>query len=159
MYSDKKTAMNIVRSIGWQTFSNLPAMVKPDVKRSASSASGDRAGFSPKYSLANMARLFARVGVFSHHVESLFNLTQPEFERHFLVFPANSQLQHIARLLFLQPAINPPWHFSTVPRQNSISSSQSRPRCHAFTVNLALNKLAILLVPHHDTNRLSPPLP
>ncbi len=60
-YSDKKTAMNTVRSIGKQTFSNPAATVKLNVKPNTSSMSGDRAGFSAKHSLSNVARFFAGV--------------------------------------------------------------------------------------------------
>src|SRR5260370_10870872 len=153
MYSDQKTAMNRVRSIGRQTFSNLAAMVKLNVKPNTSSMSRDCACFSSKHSFSNAARFFAGVRIFGHDVESFLDLAQPEFDRHFLVFPANSQLQHVARLLFLNPMIDSAWHFSTVPSQDDISSAQSRPGCLAFRINPAHDEWAVRLVLHKEPKR------
>ncbi len=76
---------------------------------------GDLARLASKQPLSNVARLFAGVRIFDDLMESLLDFAEPQFERQLLVFPANPQLQRIPRLLFLEPAINPPGRFSTVP--------------------------------------------
>src|SRR5207247_3475235 len=113
----------------------------------------DCVGFSAKHSLSNAARFFAGVRIFGHDVESFLDLAEPEFDRHFLVFPANSQLQHVARLLFLQPMIDSPWHFSTVPSQDDISSAQFRPGCLAFRINPAHDARAVRLMLYKEPTR------
>src|SRR5713226_2250408 len=115
MYRDKKTPINRVRSMDRRTFSNPAPLVKRNVESTASLMNGDRAGLAAKQPLSNVARLFAGVRIFDNLVESLLDFAKPEFERNIPVFAANPQLQQIARLLFLQPAINPPGRFSAVP--------------------------------------------
>src|SRR5713226_7904438 len=97
------------------TFSNPAPLVKRNVESTASLTNGDRAGLAAKHPLSNVARPFAGVRIFDNLVESLLDFAEPEFERQLLVFPANLQLQRIACLLFLQPAIHPPGRLSAVP--------------------------------------------
>src|SRR5256885_16242625 len=103
MYRDKKTPMKSVRSIGRQTFPNPARLVKRIVEPAASLANGDGAGLAAKHSLADVARLFAGVRILADHIQSLFDFTEPEFDRNLLVIAASPQLQQIAGLLFLEP--------------------------------------------------------
>src|SRR5712664_1800611 len=138
MYSDKKTAMKRVRSIRRQTFSNPAPPVKRNVESISSSSSSvneARASLAAKHPPSNVACQLAGVRILNDLVKDFTDLTEPEFERNFLVFPANPQLQHIARLLFLEPALHPLGHFATVPVEDDIPGPQAGQGRRAFGID------------------------
>src|SRR6266481_7752734 len=153
MYSDKKTPIKRVRSIGRQTLSNPKVLVKRNVDAITSLMNSDGAGLSAKHPLSNVARLLAGVRILADEVYRLLDLAEPEFDGHFLVFPANAEFQQVAGFLLLQPAIGPSGHFSAVPTEDDIASPQSCYGRKAFGINLADDRRAICFVLHRKTKR------
>src|SRR6266481_1334502 len=153
MYRDKKTPIKRVRSMGRQTFSNPKALVKRNVDAISPLMNSDRAGLSAKHPLSNVARLLAGVRILANEVYRLLDFAQPEFDGHFLVFPANAEFQQVAGFLLLQPAIGPPGRFSAVPTEDDIASPQSRQGRRTFGINLPYYRRSIRFALHRKTKR------
>ena len=95
------------------------------MESTASLTNGDRAGLAAKHPFSNVARLFTGVRNLHDLVKGLVILTEPEFERNLLVFPANPQLQQIAGLLLLKPVLHTPGHLATIPVEDDIPGPQA----------------------------------
>ena len=52
-------------------------------------ANTDGTGFAAKHSLSNVPRLFVGVGILAHHVKSLLDFAEPEFDCNLLVLAPN----------------------------------------------------------------------
>jgi hypothetical protein len=104
-----------------------------------------------------MACLFAGPRILDDLVENLFDLAEPEFNRNFLIFPANAQFQPVAGLLFLQPSVSPSGHFSAVPAEDYVSCSQSCHGRNTFGIDLPHDEWAIRLMLYGEAER-GPPL-
>ena len=89
--------------------------------------------------------------ILADDIKSLLDFTEPEFDRDVLVVAANPQLQQIAGLLFLQPAINPPGHFSTIPVHDDVAGPQARLGSGAFGINFAHDEGAVRFMLHEKT--------
>src|SRR6266566_5050599 len=105
----------------------------------------------------------ARMRIFRNFVKDLLDFAEPEFQRNFLVFPPNPQLQQVAGLLFLEPALQQPWNFPTVPVDDDVSGPQAGLGRKAFgvycchnqqTARIALRRKAQRRPPAYDCTEL-----
>jgi hypothetical protein len=115
-------------------------------RESTALMNSNRGSLPAKHPIANLARLSAGTRILDDLVESLRDLTKPEFQGELFLFPANLKFQPIAGPLFLQPALGSLWHFSTVPGEDHVSRSQARMRCRTIGINRAYHERPVLLV-------------
>src|SRR6266705_6558307 len=101
--------------------------------------------------------------IFRNFVKDLLDFAEPEFQRNFLVFPPNPQLQQVAGFLFWEPALQQPWNFPTVPVEDDVPSAQAGLGRKAFrvyrscsqqTARIALRRKAQRRPPAYDCTEL-----
>src|SRR6266576_2901977 len=156
MYKDKKTPMKRVRSIGRQSFLESHAAGQAERGIDRTVKDGNRAGLAAKHPLPNVARLFTGVRNLRDLVKGLFILTEPEFERNLLVFPANPKLQQIAGLLLLKPVLHTPGHLATIPVEDDIPGAQASLDRRAFGIDRTHDERTARIVLREEAKRRSP---
>src|SRR5215470_1610169 len=96
MYSDKKTAMNAVRSMSYARLSRIPGPgSSPLTLLAAEPAFSQAFGF------------VISSAVFGNLIERLASIAEAEFNFHLLAVAPHPDAHQIARLLFAQPALHP----------------------------------------------------
>src|SRR5437588_5090292 len=150
--------MKRVRSMAGKTLSNPAPLVKRKVVSTASLTNRNRAGLAAKHPLSNVASFFTRVRNLDDLVHDLLVLTEPEFKGKLFVFPANSQLQLIARLLLLEPALHAPGHLAAVPVEDDVPGTQAGLSRRGSGIDRAHDERTARLVLHGETKRQFPAL-